>query len=378
MKKIKVLQIIPGLTGGIGSVLINFCSRLDRDKYQIDFGVLSDSHRERREFIDNTMGKVYVLPRMSKDYREYKKFLSHLIEKNNYDIVHAHQNHMSFIPLKIAKRLGVPGRIMHSHATAFEGGSAIKNQVAKTINRFMMNTIANAKLACGNKAGEFIYGKRAMQKGEVVVLPNAIDIEKFRFDRSKREEMRSAFGFGVNEKVVLFVGRLVEIKNIPLCLEIIKRCENNVKLVICGSGDKEQSLKDKCARDGIASKVLFVGEREDVAAMYSMADAFLLTSFAEGFPMTVVEALSSGLPCLISDTITDEFRDFEAVKYCPLQDVDKWVETIRGCSVGMRYDMIKILNKKKLNIETAVNMLSQIYDEAAQGMNITAKYMELK
>ena len=190
--------------------------------------------------------------------------------------------------------------------------------------------------------------------------------------------MRSAFGFGVNEKVVLFVGRLVEMKNIPLCLEIIKRCENNVKLVICGSGDKEQSLKDKCAHDGIASKVLFVGEREDVAAMYSMADAFLLTSFAEGFPMTVVEALSSGLPCLISDTITDEFRDFEAVKYCPLQDVDKWVETIRGCSVGMRYDMIKILNKKKLNIETAVNMLSQIYDEAAQGMNITAKYMELK
>ena len=83
MKKIRVLQIVPGLRGGIGSILINFCSRLDRDKYQIDFGVNYDSHRERREFIDNTMGKVYVLPRMSKDYREYKKFLSHLIEKNN-------------------------------------------------------------------------------------------------------------------------------------------------------------------------------------------------------------------------------------------------------------------------------------------------------
>ena len=378
MNRIKALQIIPSLKGGIGSVLLNFCSRLDSGKIQIDFGVFIDDDKARKKLVEKTIGRVYVLPRMSRDYGQYKRTLEQLISENKYDIVHAHQNSMSFIPLGIAKAQGVHGRIMHSHATDFEGGSKMKNMISKIINRLKMNSVANVRLACGKKAGEFLYGKRAMRKGNVIVLPNAIDIEKFRFDLAARERMRTMFGFGDDEKVLLFVGRLVEIKNIPLCLDIIKRCDDKTKLVICGSGDKEQLLKEKCVSEGITSKVLFVGERADVAAMYCMADAFLLTSFAEGFPMTIVEALASGLPCFISDTITDEFCDYEAVEYCPLQDADYWVEALKALPLGKRYDMINRLNDKKLNIETAAEMLSQIYEEAVKGISVTAKQMESK
>ena len=94
--------------------------------------------------------------------------------------------------------------------------------------------------------------------------------------------------------------------------------------------------------------------------------------------MTIAEALASGLPCFISDTITDEFCDYEAVEYCPLQDVDYWVEALKALPLGKRYDMINRLNDKKLNIETAAEMLSQIYEEAVKGISVTAKQMESK
>lgn len=368
---IKVLHLLPGLGGGIGSMIMTYYEKIDKNKFTFDFAVFNgQSGLERKAYIEQNGGKVFVLPRKSSGVRAYVEALKKIMREGNYDIVHSHENNYAFISLCIAKSCGIKGRIMHSHLTAFESGCNIKNKVAKIINRALMYNVANVRIACGEKSGIFLYGKKAIKKGRIIILPNAVQTDRFLFDMNARNETRRQLNLDDDTLTLLFVGRLAKIKNIDFILQLLTSMSGKVEALICGSGPEKEFLEDVAKKKNVSEKTIFLGNRNDLQNIYSAGDVFILPSFAEGFPVSVVEALTNGLPCLLSDTITTEFSKYTCVKYLSLEKPWEWIEKIERMSVGQREDNVEKIKNDCLDINYSVGKLASLYEKAICGEQI--------
>lgn len=108
--------------------------------------------------------------------------------------------------------------------------------------------------------------------------------------------------------------------------------------MLVGIGELEDAIREKVDNLGIGDKVVFLGRRNDVPALMSVFDALLFPSFHEGMPNVVIEAQASGLPCVISDTITSQADITGLVKYLPLNaSAEFWAdEVIKTASLSER------------------------------------------
>ena len=125
----------------------------------------------------------------------------------------------------------------------------------------------------------------------------------------------------LNKKVILFVGRLCNQKNMILWLDVAKKISNSIddsRFIVVGDGDKYQSLKEYAAKLGILNKCFFLGEKSHdvLPQIYAASDLFLLTSHYEGFGRVVLEAMKAGLPvvstkcCGPEDLIVDKVNGY--------------------------------------------------------------------
>ena len=103
-------------------------------------------------------------------------------------------------------------------------------------------------------------------------------------------------------------------------------------LLLCGDGSLRQPLEALAARLPGGDKVLFLGEREDVAPVYAAADFFVLTSHSENMPLTVLEAMSAGLPALLSDVggMSEAARENETALFTAPQDRQRTARALRA------------------------------------------------
>jgi glycosyltransferase involved in cell wall biosynthesis len=130
-------------------------------------------------------------------------------------------------------------------------------------------------------------------RGSVSVIPNGVDRDRFRPDASVRRELRAELGIGDDELVALFVGGDWERKGLRLAIEALT-CAPEWRLLVVGEGDRE--LHQRIAEDaGVAERVTFAGKRTDTERFYGGADAFVLATAYEAFPLVALEAAASGL-----------------------------------------------------------------------------------
>lgn len=106
-----------------------------------------------------------------------------------------------------------------------------------------------------------------------------------------------------NDTIIVTVGRLIPLKRqihqVSELSSILKG--NNTKLLIVGNGPDYQSLKNLIQEKGLNDKVLLLGERNDVQSILDIADIFILASESEGLSCSIIEAMSAGLPCIVSN-----------------------------------------------------------------------------
>jgi glycosyltransferase involved in cell wall biosynthesis len=123
------------------------------------------------------------------------------------------------------------------------------------------------------------------------------------FSLPSKEEARKEFTLN-DEVVVLNIGRLHVQKGHTFLIEGAKKVlerKSNVKFWIVGEGEERGSLSEKIRKEGLQGKISLLGYREDVSKLLAAADIFILTSLWEGFPYTILEAMSAGLPVVSTD-----------------------------------------------------------------------------
>lgn len=358
---IRVLHVLGGLErGGAETLVMNLYRKINREEIQFDFIIHTRVNGAYYEEITSLGGIVYHCPKYEgKNHFEYKKWWKHFFEQHTeYKIIHSHIRSSASIFLPIAKKYGLK-TIIHSHSTS--NGKGIYS-IAKKILQYPLRYQADYLMACSNEAGEWLYGKRACKKNNYMFLPNAIDVEKYKFNQVVRDEYR--LKLNIKDKYVIgHVGRFYEAKNHMFLIDVFKAVHDqrpDSVLLLVGDGDLRPKIEEKIKTLNIEDCVIMVGSQSNVYDYLQAMDVFVFPSLWEGLPVTVVEAQAAGLPCLISNEVTRDVNITELVKYLSIENNYLWINIIINFQ-PTRKDVYKEICDSGFDIKEAAEHLNDFY-----------------
>ena len=347
--------------GGVESVIMNYYRHLDHSKIQFDFICDEDSTRIPYDEIKKLGGRVFLVPKYQ-NLSKYLKALEKLFKENQYRIVHSNINTLSVFSLYAAKKAGVPIRISHSHSTS--NPKEWKRNLIKNTLRPFSKRYATDYFACSELAGRYLFGNKTFDRGEVKIIHNAIDIDKFRFDEVVRKKLRKEFGIKNSTIVIGHVGRFVQQKNHTFLVDVFKEYHKknpDSKLLLVGSGPLEDEIKKKVERLDLEDSVLFLGQRDDINKLYSVMDVFCLPSLYEGLPVVGIEAQATGLPTIFSNRISKEVIVSSYAKIVSIQDTGFCIEKINKTTRSIKKQRSYATVFEYMDINNEVSTLEKIY-----------------
>ena len=361
---IRVAQIIgKWLGGGVESVVMNYYRHIDKTKIQFDFICDNDSTNIPYEEIEKLGGKVILIPPYQKVFK-YHKTLKKVLKDGNYKIVHSHINTLSMFSLFAAKCAGVPVRIAHSHSTTNKKEK--KKNLLKQVLRPFSRLFATDYMCCSELAGRWLFGNKEYDKGNVYLLNNAIDLDKFKYDEKVRKEKRKELNISDDTLVIGHVGRFVEQKNHRFLIDIfyeVHKKEKNSILLLAGQGPLMDEIKEKVKKLGLEDNVRFLGQRNDINELYQAMDLFLFPSLYEGLGMVLIEAQYAGLNCYCSDAVPKEAYISNLLTEINLSEsASKWAEKIiERQNKFTRKDMTEELKDSGYDIRNETKKLEEEY-----------------
>ena len=359
---IRILHIIGGLNlGGAENFLMNIYRNIDRSKIQFDFlvnrgGAFED---EIKEF----GGKIFYIPALQKVgpiiYR--KKLHEFFREHKEYVIVHSHLNQVSGIILEVAKKEDIPVRIAHSHSSSNSANNFFE-QLYKNYLNTKINKNATNFLACSDEAAKWLYKEKAK---EAIIIKNAIDIERFKFNEEKRKLIRKELNIDESDVVIGHVGRFSSVKNHKFLIEVFnefQKDKENTKLLLVGAGPLRNEIENQVANFNIKDKVILIGNKKNVEDFYNAMDLFVFPSLYEGLGMVLIEAQINGLNCLTSkDAVPNEVNITNHVKFISLEaGIKTWNKALNEIDIT-RYSEIEKIKKAGYDVREECKKLEKIY-----------------
>lgn len=353
--------------GGVEAVVMNYYRHIDRNKIQFDFICDEDSTNIPYDEIEKLGGRVIIVPPYQMIFK-YHRRLKKILKEGKYRIVHSHINTLSVFSLFAAKCAGIPIRIAHSHSTIINDKKELKRNLIKNFLKTFSKFFATTFFACSDMAAISQFGKKMYKENKVIIIKNAIDLEKFKYNEKIRKEIRKKFNISENKIVIGHVGRFVETKNHNFIIDVFNKVNEEKEkylLLLIGQGPMINKIKEKVNLLGLQKSVLFLGQRGDINELYQAMDIFLLPSLYEGFGMVTVEAQSSNLPCIVSNGVPMSTKFSKNYVFLPINDgIKEWVNNVRKFStVFERKDNTFILESNGFEIKNESKKLENIYFE---------------
>lgn len=367
---LRVIQVCDLQAGGIASIILSICERMDRDKVNFDYLV----YRNQKEFFEDRArglgGKKLVADssgasnKLSKFFKKF--FRTYKVLKNEKaEIFHVNASTPYECIAGIAARLaGVKTVILHSHNSSLKK-SGKAHRLVQGICRACLPLCGNYYFACSDLAGEFMYGKRRVKK--VIYVKNGIQTDKFRFDADVRSEMRGQYQVR-DDLVVGSIGRMCRAKNQEFLLRIfaeLLELHPDSRLLLIGQGEKEAELMSLADSLGIREKLIHIPSTDRVQDYLCMMDVFLLPSLFEGLPVVGVEAQASGLPCVFSDRITKQTAITDLANFMSLEQTPReWAELALSLAKSRdekRCEYAGLVREQGFDIEDTAKWLQNFY-----------------
>lgn len=375
-KKKTVAVFIRGFhNGGIEKVFERYFNYMDLTPYEIHFVTHMKNDAEKKKIFTDMGCIIHELSPLrghkltKKNFSEYQE----LFQKNHFDIVH-NNTPDNLLPLKYAVKAGVGVRILHAH-NDYTRGYSLKQKLLSPLYKFgfALNTSrANCLIGVSKQAAVSAFGKRA---GESILLPNAIDLQLFRFDASVRAEYRRKLG--IADDAILFghVGRYEnDQKNQEFVLSVFQKyhqTHQNARIVMIGDGKRRPEFEQMAKDLGIADSVVFTGNVPNVPDYLCAMDVYLFPSRKEGLGIAAVEAQASGLYTIISETVPEEVLTTDHAEFLPIAGEGaeaRWLEGMDRAAAWLasreRTDSIDQVAAKGYDIHDQKARLEQIYAKA--------------
>ena len=359
----KVLQVTSKLfRGGAEAFIMNVYRNMDRKRFQFDFLTFRSSREFYEDEIESLGGHIYHVPIMegTNILRRRSMLDAFFDEHGDYAAVHCHMAALGGDCLASAERHGIGRRFSHSHIADFEHNP--RGYLKHAFERGFGNC-ATVRFACSRQAGRYMYGDAPF-----TVVNNGIDTTSFAYDSTKRTTFRKSLGIEESDLLVGHVGRFEIMKNHAFLIEVFAMMVArgfSGRLVLAGDGSLRQEIEAQVEKASLSDRVIFLGTIENMPAFYSGIDLFVMPSLFEGLPFSAIEAQCSGLPCVLSDTISIECKITEGVHFIPLSsDKQIWVDVLSSALATrrIRTDSSIAVRNAGYDIGNVTKMLEMYYE----------------
>lgn len=369
MEKIKILMVVGNTRmGGAQAFILNVLHNIDRERFQIDLAINFYAEHDGIEDECRALGcHIYILPYFKVyNYLSYVSAWDKFLSEHKYDIVYAHSTNSASVYLKIAKKHGCK-TIAHSHSAGYRGGKF--EQLTK---KFFVKKIGNVSdywFACSDKAAKRLFGADYRQYKHYYDIPNAIEPQKYLFNKETRTRIRKNIGVTDDNFLCGHVGTFSVVKNHKYLVDIFKEILSknpNAKLVCCGAGALMGSVKEHARELGVLDSIIFAGVVKNCNEFMMAMDVFIFPSIFEGFPVSILEAQATGLPAVISDVITTEVDLTSLVNRMSINESPSlWADKILSLQASERSQYNNVIVRSRFNMSETVKWFETLYSQLA-------------
>lgn len=350
---IRVLQVYDStvINAGINVEIMNWYRNIEKKICQFDF---LSSWKKKPNFdreIEELGGHSYYISKDEgignpvKFIYEVRKFMK--LNAHKYDIVHLHNSSLCYPYLYYAKKYGVNTRIIHAHSLS--SGNTRLTSIRNNLLMLPMRYLATDFFACSEEAAQRWFVNRGIN--DFCVVNNGIDLERYRYSENDRESLRKELGFSNDDKVILHISNMTEIKNVPFVIEVfnqINNIRNDCRLLLVGKNSLPDIVVRLIRKYKLENRVTNYGVTDNVARVINGSDLCIMPSKIEGFGLVPVECQCCKKNVLISEGFPKVIDATSFVCRLPL-DLNKWVEKTQEL-LDKREETDSINNDKQLEI----------------------------
>ena len=352
--------------GGVETIIMNYYRYIDKSKIQFDFLYNTKSIAYENE-IKALGGYTYKITPRAENLKKYKTEMNKFFKENakKYSAIWVNLCILSNIDwLKYAKKYGIKCRILHSHNS--KNMENFPKLLLHKLNKLFVENYATDYWACSEDAAKWFFRKKIIKKSKYKIINNAIDIELYEFNEKERDEYRKRLN--LNGKFVIgHIGRLHFQKNheflIDIFMEIYKN-NNNAYLMLIGTGEDYEKIKNKVEKYKISNNVMFLGKRDDVKQLFQTMDVFVFPSLFEGLPLVLLEAQANGLDVYVSkESVPVSIKMSQNLYLLSLkQSARDWAKEIIKKKHG-RQENFEHIKKAGFDIKTETKKIQEFFEK---------------
>ena len=291
-----IVQVVPSLAiGGQETIVLNLCEALQKEGARLSVVVFSGGGELRGQVESLGLGLYELHKRPGLDFR-LAWSLYRLLDRIKPDVLHAHNVLAAFYAALAARARGIP-LVFTRHGTGTMYSTRFRSG-------WLATRLCSQAVGVSKKVSEQLMAEQGLGPDKISTVPNGVDSDRFRPDAGRRESVRRELGLGPEETLFITIGRLAPEKNYPLLIQAAAELQAqglDIKLAFVGDGAERDSLEGLARDGGLGSRALFLGVRHDIPGLLNAADVFCLSSRTEGAPMSILEAMASGLPVVSTD-----------------------------------------------------------------------------
>lgn len=367
MEKQRILQVNLDGTGGAFSLMYQIQKKL-QNQYIFDFYWMgkfacNDKIAELKDagsfFYEANLRKNRVMGHILLPFRFYK-----FLKRHPYEVVHINADLAYKLLLYAwpAYSAGVKKIIIHSHSSGVNGDHKWIKTLLHKMCKPLLRKKANVFLTCSKLASKWMYDDPEYG----ILVKNGVDTERYRFNPATRENVRQQLN--VSSAILIgTVGNLSFQKNPEFLIDMMIQLNPNYRLIFVGDGENREKVEDYAKEKKLLDRIIFVGNSEHVNDFLSAMDIYVMPSRFEGLPVSAIEAQDCGLPCILSDQITEETKILPSCKFLPInKGINVWINQIINIqySTNEREKAAEILKKKGFDIKDSAALIAKVYSES--------------
>jgi len=296
--------------------------------------------------------------------RAYKQLIA-LMKAYDFDFIHCNTPVGGLCGRLTARRCGIKKVIYQAHGFHFYKGAPLINWLLYYPVEKLLARCTDVLIAINKEDFALAQVKMRLRNNGAVYYVPGVGIDLSDPPETDRAEVRKSLGLPEDAFVLVSVGELNKNKNNAVIVEAVKKLDDSVHYALCGTGPEEQKLKALAETLGLSGRVHFLGYRDDVKTILRASDIFVSMSYREGLSRSVMEAMSMGLPCVVSDIRGNrDLLSHQSAQCVPI-DADalsRAVSELRGDQdLLMAYGEANRKAVRKFGMESVVERLKQIY-----------------
>jgi glycosyltransferase involved in cell wall biosynthesis len=314
------------------------------------------------------------------NYIAFKNLMT-LLKTGDFEVIHCNTPIGGVVGRLCGKMSKVPKIIYTAHGFHFYKGAPIINCTIYKWAEVLLAHWTDAIITINNEDFQAAQKFKLRNHGKVYYVPGVgIDTDAYKNMEFNKESIKKNLKLKSDDIVCIATGDLIKRKNYESSIKAIAKTNNtNIHFLICGKGPKLEKLR-KLSRDlNIENQIHFLGFRTDIKELLNISDIFLFTSYQEGLPRSLMEAMAAGLPCIASKIRgnVDLIEEGKGGYLLDSYDVEGLAKAIHDVANNekirdsMGKNNLQVI--KKYDIEKVNVMIKDIYKEVLSSHNEGAR-----